>query len=526
VDERTNLPPHPVPRSAGQDAGRTGGPAGGRRQGGAGSGARGPRAPPDNRARLRRLGRGPAGRPAGSLAVLSMVAAAAYYWLLLVDFAVLRSADSLSGYLDEIAVLFALPFAAIALLRPPPGALLAMLGFAAYAAAGIVSALFGPVSGYPFVLVTGLALALDAKPFVLMFAFAHVLRNAPDSSVMLPLLRSLIVIALINTPFALRDFLLSGGYSLYGAPLDLRAGFHRPHGLFHHATASVDVSLLGTMAAGAIWGVRKSSGMALLFGGLVLMTMLHLVVKEIVALVAITILIILSMRFRQRNMQILVRAVAVTLGLLLALPFAAYVAPIIQGRLSDYIEGGDDAIRTLMYLISVELAAQNLPFGTGFGTFGSLPSYTIFYSPIYDQTGLSQLYGASRAYPYYLQDVFWPKVLGESGWAGLLAYGGLYLFLMVRIVAASLRAISLEALFAALVLVSALIKSMAAATFTSDLFMLAVGLALAIAACYPRGFAAARAEHAAGGAGRTGPGPLRRSPRRPGPPGSMRQGSR
>lgn len=477
--------PEPGQTRAGQDGGDRGTSPGPRRP------------PPDNAARLRRLGRGPARHRPDSLAGFAIMAAAAYYWLLLVDFAVVRSADSLSGYLDEIAVLFALPFAAMAALRPPPGAMLAMLAFAAYAAAGIASGLFGPVGGYPFALVTGLALALDAKPFILMFAFAYALRGASGSGILRLLLHSLILIALINAPFALRDFLLSGGYSLYGSPLDMRAGFHRPHGLFHHATASVDISLLGTIAAGALWGTRKSSGMAMLFGGLLLVTMLHLVAKEIVALVLIVIIVILSMRFRQRNMQVLVRAVAVTLGLLLALPFAAYVAPIIQGRLSDYIEGGDDAIRTLMYLISVQLADANFPLGTGFGTFGSLPSYTIFYSPIYDQTGLAQLYGASRAYPHYLQDVFWPKVLGESGWPGLLAYGGLYLFLTVKVLRASLRAVSTEGLFAALVLVAALVKSMAAATFTSDLFMLAVGFAMVIAACYPDGFALAQARRLA-----------------------------
>ena len=102
--------------------------------------------------------------------------------------------------------------------------------------------------------------------------------------------------------------------------------------------------------------------------------MLHIVAKEIVAVVLVLALTVLTMQFRQRNTQILVRAAALTSSLLLAIPFADLVLPIIQGQVTAYVEDGESAIRTLMYLNSVKLAADNFPLGTGLGTFGSLAS--------------------------------------------------------------------------------------------------------------------------------------------------------
>ncbi|MEQ8343943.1 MAG: hypothetical protein RIB84_05410 [Sneathiellaceae bacterium] len=422
------------------------------------------------------------------LAGTALMLSAGYYWLLMLDSVFVRTADNLSGYLDEIVVLFAMPLALAALFRPPPGLLVVPISFGIYLASGIVSGLFSPIGGYPFAMVTGLTMALDSKPIILAIAFAYCLARARDSDIMLPLLYSLVTIALLNLPFVLRDLVLNSGTSIYGEPMDSRGGIYRPQGLFHHTVSSVDVHLLATMAAAAIWGIRKNATWAGLTLFLALITMLHIVAKEIVAVVLVLALTVLTMQFRQRNTQILVRAAALTSSLLLAIPFADLVLPIIQGQVTAYVEDGESAIRTLMYLNSVKLAADNFPLGTGLGTFGSLASYTIFYSPIYDQTGLSLIYGASRLHPHYIQDVFWPKVLGESGWLGLFAYLGLLLFLAGRTLRSTLRRPTVETLFACFVLVTALVKSIAAATMTSDFYVMILGVAIAIAACHPNGF--------------------------------------
>lgn len=413
--------------------------------------------------------------------------AGAYYCLLLLDNVLIRTAEAQAGYLDEITVLFATPFAVAAVFRMPPGLAPVPICFGLYIAMGTISGFFSSLS-YPFASVTGLTMALDAKPIVLALAFAYCLMQARDSDIMKPLLYSLVALALVNLPFVLRDLALNSGVSIYGEAMDRRGAMFRPQGLFHHAVSSVDIHLLGTMAAAAIWGSRRTVTWAGLVMLLALITMLHLVAKEIVAVLLVLGIAVLAMQFRQRNTQILVRAMAVTSALLLAIPFADLALPIIQGQVSAYVEDGESAIRTLMYLISYDLAVNNFPLGTGLGTFGSLASFTIFFSPIYDQTGISLIYGGSRSHPYYLQDVFWPKVLGESGWIGLFAYLGLLLYLTGRVLRSALRQPTTETLFASFVLVTALVKSLAAATLTSDLYVMVLGLAIAVAACHPNGF--------------------------------------
>lgn len=423
------------------------------------------------------------------LAGWAMVAAAAYYWLLLLDNILIRTDKGQSGYLDEIFVLLASPWAAAALIHPPRGLLPVLLGFGGFLAAGIASGLFSSVPGYPFAAAASLTAALDAKPFILLLAFAFCLRGAKGSEVMMPFLVSLIAIALVHVPFMLRDLLLANGYSIFGEEMDLRAGMFRPHGLYHHPAAGADITLLATMAAGVLWSIRKTPGPALLCGFLAVCTMMHLVAKEMAAAVLVVGLAILAMRFRNPNTQFLVRAAAVVLAIVLAVPFADLALPIIEGQVAQYVvEDAESAVRSLMYMISVQLAAANFPLGTGLGTFGSLASYTLFYSPIYDQTGLANIFGASRNYPYFLQDVYWPKVLGEAGWAGLACFLALVLYLTVRVTASAMRRPTMETLFASMVLITALVKSVAAPTFTSDLYVMALGVAMAIAACHPQGF--------------------------------------
>ncbi|MFC3230911.1 hypothetical protein ACFOGJ_26940 [Marinibaculum pumilum] len=453
--------------------------------------------------RAQRIGRPPARRRPLELPGLAMWAAGIYYVLLLVDNVLIRTAEKLSGYLDEITVLFAAPFAAAALFRMPHGLWPVPLCFGIYIAMGTISGLFSPIGGYPFATVTGLTIALDSKPIILALAFAYCLSQARDSDVMTPFLYALIGVALVNLPFLLRDLALNSGINIYGEPMDRRAGMYRPQGLYHHATASVDIHLMATMAAAALWGIRKNAVWAGLTALLALLTMLHIVAKEIVAVVLVLGIAVMAMRFRSKDTQFLIRAAAVTLGLLLAVPFADLALPVIQGQVTDYVQDGESAVRTLMYLISFDLAVDNFPLGAGIGTFGSLASFTTFFSPIYDQTGLSLIYGASRLHPYYLQDVFWPKVLGESGWIGLAAYLGLLLYLAVRVTRAALKFPAVENLFASFVLVTALVKTIAAPTLTSDLYVPLIGLAVAIAACYPRGFAQAAADRQARAARQT-----------------------
>lgn len=90
------------------------------------------------------------------------------------------------------------------------------------------------------------------------------------------------------------------------------------------------------------------------------------------------------------------------------------------------------AQRTALYVASVAVARDHLPFGGGLGRFGSYMS-RVHYSPLYEDYGLTQIYGLSRASRMALTDTFWPSVLGETGVIGLVAFGTFLAAILTRL---------------------------------------------------------------------------------------------
>jgi len=70
---------------------------------------------------------------------------------------------------------------------------------------------------------------------------------------------------------------------------------------------------------------------------------------------------------------------------------------------------------------SFEIARDHFPVGVGFGTYGSHASGK-YYSNIYYTYRLNTVYGLSKSNSRFVADAFWPMVLGQFGYAGLLAY--------------------------------------------------------------------------------------------------------
>jgi hypothetical protein len=145
--------------------------------------------------------------------------------------------------------------------------------------------------------------------------------------------------------------------------------------------------------------------------------------------------------------------------------------------------------RVALYAASVAIAREHLPLGLGFGRFGSHIS-RVFYSPAYEDYGLSQVPGLRQRRPNAVTDAFWPMVLGEAGLIGLLAYGAFIGAIVVGVwrrghVASSNgeRAVHLAVL---MTFVLALIESTVAPTFTAppvaDFVFVAAGASVAVGA--------------------------------------------
>ena len=92
----------------------------------------------------------------------------------------------------------------------------------------------------------------------------------------------------------------------------------------------------------------------------------------------------------------------------------------------------EGSARAQLLLKSFLIALDHFPFGAGFGTFGSYYSGVI-YSPIYRQYNISEVFGLSESMSNFISDSFWPMILGQTGYLGLMFYCLALLSLFYRI---------------------------------------------------------------------------------------------
>jgi len=94
--------------------------------------------------------------------------------------------------------------------------------------------------------------------------------------------------------------------------------------------------------------------------------------------------------------------------------------------------GNEGHVRIGMYIAAISIAVDNFPLGSGFGTFGSLGSILGTYSPLYYQYGVSGI--GANSYQHVLDqhhtllDTFWPHIIAELGFIGLMLFFLLFFY--------------------------------------------------------------------------------------------------
>ena len=93
------------------------------------------------------------------------------------------------------------------------------------------------------------------------------------------------------------------------------------------------------------------------------------------------------------------------------------------GQLEYYYfsSASSDQARTVLTQTSFELANSHFPIGTGFGTYGS--AVTVdgqYYSALYYRYGFNTVWGLSPQQSGFITDSFWPTVIGQFGYLGLV----------------------------------------------------------------------------------------------------------
>lgn len=77
--------------------------------------------------------------------------------------------------------------------------------------------------------------------------------------------------------------------------------------------------------------------------------------------------------------------------------------------------------RAQLTRVAMQIADDYFPLGSGYGSFASFFS-GVYYSPLYEQYGISHVYGMTADNTSYLSDTCWPIIIGQFGWIGTLLF--------------------------------------------------------------------------------------------------------
>lgn len=82
----------------------------------------------------------------------------------------------------------------------------------------------------------------------------------------------------------------------------------------------------------------------------------------------------------------------------------------------------DNVTPRSLFLANGIITANNyFPLGAGYSTYGSNMA-KVYYSPLYDKYGFDSIWGMNSEDQQFLNDNFWPMVMGQFGWFGTILY--------------------------------------------------------------------------------------------------------
>jgi hypothetical protein len=241
---------------------------------------------------------------------------------------------------------------------------------------------------------------------------------------------------------------------------------------------------MAAMAAIAAWLVtRRRSNVPAMLGSLV-GVVLSLRRKP---LIGIPVALLASAAHLNRRQRLYLAASVTAVVIAGAYWGGDQIRAVLDDTAANYLDSGsrDETARGALTSLALVLAQDLAPLGAGLGRFGSYPS-VLWYSPLYDQMGISHVWGFSPDAPHYLLDVYWPHLLGELGFlgTGFMVLWFWRLWRRLRDAAQALTAslvLHQVALFGTMVLAEALVESVAMPVFETPLPALAVALPVGMA---------------------------------------------
>jgi hypothetical protein len=228
-------------------------------------------------------------------------------------------------------------------------------------------------------------------------------------------------VGLFVAAFGLADYLAHDSLSaaLHISIYEFQAGSLRgeaAHSIFPHPNElSLFMSLLFALTFARFAATRSRSDLvlALCFAGSVLLSAR---LKGFLSLSAVVAIVVAAQIMASNRGAALILLV----GALLLGGIYSVEGGVINQQISLYTSSEATA-RAKLYVTSTQIAREDFPLGAGFGRFATYPS-RLYYSPVYQEYALNNVYGLSRKYPSYIDDTSWPGVIGETGYGGFAIY--------------------------------------------------------------------------------------------------------
>lgn len=264
--------------------------------------------------------------------------------------------------------------------------------------------LSGIVSDTFFILVDILACS---KFFIIYFALKSILGNT-SYFVSYMARESKVLLVLMLACLAINQFVD------IGMTYEMRYGLKAFQFVFIHPTHMVTLSLacMAFIYSDASNGWKKYIGIALILMAMSLRS-------RWVALALVIVLIIIFVRKGSTRAPFVVIGVGSVSAFLVG-----------QAQMSVYYGSASESARGHLMTTALSVFQNFFPLGAGFASFGSGVTKTI-YSPLYYQYGLQNVYGLAPNNPSYLTDTFWPVVLAQFGFLGLIIWLLLLIMLVV-----------------------------------------------------------------------------------------------
>jgi len=192
----------------------------------------------------------------------------------------------------------------------------------------------------------------------------------------------------------------------------------------------MNLALIGSLMFYAIEKRRRYLLFACLFLACIGMTILKKSIFESIFIVTAAILFLSNLSYRKKMFSIAgFFLVTIVFGII----FSAQLLENITEN-TEYLAyvGNEGHVRIGMYLASFNIANDFFPFGSGFGSFGSLASISGGYSELYYTYGVDGIGSNSEMAvaegSHTLLDTFWPHIIAELGYIGSFLYISLYLY--------------------------------------------------------------------------------------------------